>query len=217
MKCKIEGCDRKCRYITQQVCQKHYFRMMRYGTYELTKHGKGKCRTANAKGYVMLKEPNHPLAMKNGFVYEHRKVIYSKYGKQLPPCEFCGKEISWDSAHIDHKDETVNNNNDDNLRVLCNACNVMRSRIHIPSHTRKTSHAITYNEETKTPAEWARDPRVMIARNTILFRLRKGMTVEQALFGEKATHRGKKAKGYKPKYGEYQQKLKILKESREAA
>ncbi|EDJ2117581.1 HNH endonuclease [Salmonella enterica subsp. enterica serovar Kentucky] len=217
MKCKIDGCDRECRYMEQQVCQKHYFRMMRYGTYELTKHGKGKGISANAKGYVMIKEPSHPLAMKNGFVYEHRKAVYAKFGEHLPPCELCGKYVTWANAHIDHKDDRVNNNNPDNLRVLCNACNVMRSRIHIPSHTRKNSHAITFNGETKTPAEWSRDPRVSIAGNTILFRLRKGMSVEQALFGQKLTHRGKKANGYQPKYGEYQQKLKDLRDSRREA
>lgn len=207
MKCKIDGCDRDCMYITQQVCQKHYFRMMRYGTYELTKRGKHKAFTKNAQGYVMCRDTTHPLVMKNGFVYEHRKVIYAKYGDQLPPCELCGKEVNWNTAHIDHKDEVVNHNEENNLRVLCNACNVMRSRVHIPSHTRKTCHAITYHGETKTPAEWSRDPRVKIAGSTIISRLKKGMPVEQALFGEKATHRSKKANGYQPKYGEYQHKI----------
>ena len=50
-----------------------------------------------------------------------------------------------------------------------------------------------------------------------MFRLNKGMSVEQALFGEKLTHRSKKANGYQPKYGEYQQKLKDLRNSREEA
>lgn len=43
------------------------------------------------------------------------------------------------------------------------------------------------------------------------------MSVEQALFGQKLTHRGKKANGYQPKYGEYQQKLKDLRDSRREA
>ncbi len=217
MKCKVEDCDRDCRYVEQQVCQKHYFRMMRYGTYELTRHGKHKPFTRNAKGYVMSRDPEHPLAMKNGFVYEHRKVIYAKYGDRLPPCELCGKEVNWNTVHIDHKDEVVNNNEDRNLRVLCNACNVMRSRVHIPSHTRKSCHAITYNGETKTPAEWSRDPRVKIAGNTILGRLKRGMTVEEALFSERITHCNKKTKVYTPKYGEFQQKLKDLRNNREEA
>ncbi|MDQ6191387.1 HNH endonuclease [Klebsiella pneumoniae] len=110
--------------------------MMRYGTYELTKRGKRKDRTKNSKGYQMINFPDHPLVMANGFVYEHRKVIYDRYGDTLPPCEICGKEVTWKTAHIDHIDEVVDNNSDSNLRVLCRACNVMRSRVHIPEHTK---------------------------------------------------------------------------------
>nr|MDQ6120782.1 HNH endonuclease [Klebsiella pneumoniae subsp. pneumoniae] len=38
--------------------------------------------------------------------------------------------MTWKTAHIDHIDEVVDNNSDSNLRVLCRACNVMRSRTH---------------------------------------------------------------------------------------
>lgn len=41
--------------------------------------------------------------------------------------------------------------------------------------------------------------------------------MEQQVFGQKLTHRGKKANGYQPKYGEYQQKLKDLRDSRREA
>lgn len=205
MKCKVEGCDRECKhYPGKGVCQMHYFRMMRYGTYELTKVGKGKERTSNAKGYQMLKLPNHPLAMANGSVYEHRKVIYDRYGDALPPCEKCGKAVTWKTAHIDHIDEVVDNNDESNLRVLCRACNVMRSRVHIPEHTKKGRSSITLNGVTKTASEWSRDPRVNIAANTILFRLRNGMSPEEALFTPKITHRHTKAKTVSPAYGEYQ-------------
>lgn len=204
MKCKVADCDRKATYIQQCVCQKHYFRMMRYGTYETTRVGKGSGRTHNAKGYQMLKLPGHPLAMANGFVYEHRKVIYDKYGDSLPPCEKCAKTVTWRTAHIDHIDEVVDNNDESNLRVLCRACNVMRSRVHIPEHTKKGRTCITFDGVTKTASEWARDPRVTVASTTILFRLRKGMSTELALFSPKTTHRHKKAKTRTPTYGEYQ-------------
>ncbi|TCD13594.1 HNH endonuclease [Lelliottia amnigena] len=204
MKCKVEGCDRECKhYPGKGICQMHYFRMMRYGTYELTKVGKGKERTSNAKGYQMLKLPNYPLAMANGAVYEHRKVIYDRYGDVLPPCEKCGKEVTWKTAHIDHIDEVVDNNAESNLRVLCRACNVMRSRVHIPEHTKKGRAGITFSGETKTATEWARDPRVSVAGNTIKLRLKKGMSVEDALFSPKVTHRHTKARGRTPLYGEY--------------
>ncbi|WKZ94087.1 HNH endonuclease signature motif containing protein [Chimaeribacter arupi] len=205
MKCKVEGCDRECKHYPRKgICQMHYFRMMRYGTYELTKPGKRKERTHNSKGYQMLHLPHHPLAMANGSVYEHRKVVYDRHGEKLPPCEKCGTFVNWKTVHIDHKDEVVNNNEAENLRVLCRSCNVMRSRVHIPSHTRSRNHAITFNGDTKTLAEWARDPRVKVAGNTIKRRIESGMSVEQALFSEKITHRSSRAKTRQPKYGEYQ-------------
>lgn len=205
MKCKVDGCDRECKhYPGKGICQMHYFRMMRYGTYELTKSGKGKEKQRNGKGYLMIKMSGHPLAMANGFVYEHRKVIYDRHGDVLPPCEKCGKDVTWKTAHIDHIDEVVDNNEESNLRVLCRACNVMRSRVHIPEHTKKGRSSITLNGVTKTASEWSRDPRVKISATTILFRLRNGMDVESALFAPKVTHIHTKAKTVTPIYGEYQ-------------
>lgn len=204
MKCKIEGCERESVYKTQQVCQKHYFRMMRYGTYELTTVGKRKERSQNAKGYQMLFLPDHPLAMANGSVYEHRKVVYDQYGENIPPCQLCGKSINWKTVHIDHIDDSVDNNGPENLRALCRACNTMRARVHIPQHTVKRRHAITFKGVTKTPTEWAREPGVRVSGATIIRRIKDGMSVEQALFGEKVTHRGTKANPRQPLYGEYQ-------------
>ncbi|WP_447881028.1 HNH endonuclease signature motif containing protein [Serratia fonticola] len=210
MKCKIEGCEKECKhYPGKGICQMHYFRMMRYGTYELTAKPR-KPRSQNAKGYQMLHIPDHPLAMANGAVYEHRKVIYDRYGEILPPCEKCGKQVNWETAHVDHIDDAVDNNEPSNLRVLCRACNVMRARVHIPSHTRKRNLAITYQGETKTPTEWARDPRVKISGSTIRRRIANGAPVEQALFGKKVTHRHTTAKFTPPKYGEYQGPKKQL-------
>lgn len=204
MKCKVDGCDRESSYVSQQVCQMHYFRMMRHGTYELTTAGKRNNRSHNSKGYQMLYIPEHPLAMKNGYVYEHRKAVYEKYGEEIPPCELCGKAVNWETVHIDHIDDSVDNNEPANLRALCRACNTMRARVHIPQHTVNGRHAITYNGVTKTATEWARDPRVRVAGNTIVLRLKKGMTVEKALFSEKVTHRSTKAKPRKLLYGDYQ-------------
>lgn len=214
MKCKVEGCDRECKhYPGKGICQMHYFRMMRYGTYELTKVGKGKTRQRNGKGYQMLKMPDHPLVMANGFVYEHRKVIYDRHGEALPPCEKCGKTVTWKTVHIDHIDEVVDNNDESNLRVLCRACNVMRSRVHIPEHTKKGRSSITFEGITKTAYEWSRDPRVMVSAPTIIRRIKNGMSVKEALFSPKITHRHTRAKTVIPAYGEYQGPRK----SREAA
>lgn len=202
MKCKVEGCECDCRYMTQKVCQKHYFRMMRFGTYETTKVGKRKERSQNDMGYQMLHRPDHPLAMANGSVYEHRAVVYEKYGDILPDCELCGKSLTWETAHIDHIDEDVRNNHDSNLRPLCNPCNTLRGRYKYPEYLRKGRIALTFDGETKTANEWARDPRVNVTNTTITRRKREGMSDFDCLFSPKVTHNGNQPvkKPTPPKY-----------------
>ena len=126
MQCKIDGCGRDATYLKAQVCQKHYFRFMRYGTYELTKAGLRKYRLTNPAGYQKLYEPTHILANKDGYVYEHR-FVYFNSGKQINKCEMCGCDINWGDCHIDHIDNDVTNNNINNLRAVCRGCNVFRA------------------------------------------------------------------------------------------
>lgn len=88
--CSIDGCDHKIYYAERQICQMHYFRFMRNGTYEKIKQGKN--RTQNQVGYQMIPNSKHPLAMKNGYVYEHRMVFFDS-GKFNGKCEVCGINI----------------------------------------------------------------------------------------------------------------------------
>ncbi len=189
MKCKIDECERDVRYKADGVCQMHYFRMMRNGSYEKKKDRKKrvtarKHRTQNKKGYQMLYMQEHPLSMKNGYVYEHRFVIYSIFGDKLPPCELCEKSVSWSGydAHIDHIDEDVTNNERCNLRVLCNACNTRRTKR--TPHTEKGKISVTLYGETKTPEEWSRDDRIEVKGYVIRNRLKAGWSVEDALLKE---------------------------------
>lgn len=134
MSCKIAGCQKKISYKAMGVCQMHYFRWMRNGTFErLSKDKNGKVierkiRIENPKGYQLIYNPDHILAQKNGYVYEHRLVAFDKYGDTLPDCEKCGRTLSWAAyyTHIDHIDNNVRNNSPENLRPLCNGCNVKR-------------------------------------------------------------------------------------------
>jgi 5-methylcytosine-specific restriction endonuclease McrA len=152
--CKIDGCDRKAMYREQQVCQKHYFRFMRTGSYADRPLSRG-TRRQDPRGYWQLYLPEHPLADGTGHVWEHRKIVYERYGDALPPCELCGKLVNWKTVHIDHEDENPANNDPKNLRPLCRVCNVGRTaKVH---HEAKGRHAITFDGETKTAAEWARD------------------------------------------------------------
>ena len=200
VKCKIEGCERNAMYIKDCVCQMHYFRFMRTGSYELPPKPVRKEKTHNAKGYQMLFMPEHPLAMKNGYVYEHRYVMYQHIGEDLGICEFCGCSLDWKNCHVDHTDNDIKNNNLDNLRVICRGCNVMRSHRNIPKHTHKGHLGITFNGITMTATEWARYEGVNVSHVTIKRRLKNGWSVERALFTPSATHPNKKSKVRQTKY-----------------
>ncbi|MFU2131645.1 HNH endonuclease signature motif containing protein [Gallibacterium anatis] len=188
MKCKIDGCDREAVYRADCVCQMHYFRFMRNGTYELLI--KRKYRNQNKKGYQMIHEPDHPLVMKNGYVYEHRFMVYEKYGNDLPNCEFCGKALTWKNVHIDHINGDVKDNVIDNLRPLCRSCNTMRSSTKRIKHSCKNTSSITYMGVTMTAAEWARQKGVNVCPMAILARINKGWSVASALFTPSRKKRG---------------------------
>jgi len=185
-KCKVSGCDRVAIYKSDAVCQMHYFRKMRNGTYEKIKKPD---RWVHSAGYIVVCDHSHPLSSKRGLLYEHRKVVYSIYGDHLPPCEFCKSPSDWYSrkTHIDHIDKNKANNDPKNLRVLCNPCNSRRDRK--PEHEFSHTTAITINGETKTPTEWAREPGAMFCGASIKRRFDRGLSGYDAVFGK---HRLKK-------------------------
>ena len=135
--------------------------------------------------------PDHPLADSTGQVWEHRKIVYDRIGDVVPPCELCGKPLTWQVAHIDHIDEDPSNNDPKNLRPLCSTCNTHRS-MKLPLYLHKGHRGITFDGETKTANEWARDPRIKVAGHVISQRKRRGMSDYDALFSPKLTHNGKR-------------------------
>lgn len=198
MKCKVEGCGRDAMYKKQRVCQMHYFRNMRNNTYDTIM--KRKYRIVNPAGYHKIYEPQHILSDSQGYIYEHRAILFSTLGHlETIACQLCGKLMSWDNLQTDHIDEDVTNNHSYNLRPLCIACNTERGRAKIPKHTANGRYSITYLGVTKTPTEWARDENVKVSHSTIIRRKQLGMSDEDALFSEKKTHNGKKpVKGQRP-------------------
>ena len=189
MKCQIAGCDQETRYKARKVCQKHYFRFRRNGSYDLLPRTRQYRVEMPGKGYQRLYEPSHALTDSQGYVSENRKVIFDIYGWALPDCEICGKPTSWKTCHIDHIDENVKNNNSNNLRPLCPGCNTWRSMP--PLHTFDRNSAITFDGKTETAEGWSRDPRVKIWGGTITRRKNAGMSDFDALFSKKVTHNGK--------------------------
>lgn len=63
-------------------------------------------RTYNAKGYVLVRAPNHPHARNGGFVLEHRLVMEYDLGRYLEPDEV-----------VHHINEIVDDNRRENLRL----------------------------------------------------------------------------------------------------
>ncbi len=188
MQCKVDGCGRAAMYRVQAVCQKHYFRFMRNGTYSLVgprdRHGNPvvrQARRSNAKGYVMLYEPTHPLAMKDGYVYEHRKIVFDRDGQNLPACEICAAPTSWDSCHIDHRDEVVTNNEPANLRPLCRGCNTSRTE-------RATIIKYEHGGRLMSLAQWAKEPGVAVGLPHLRRRIKAGMAIGDALYAKNKTH-----------------------------
>lgn len=193
MECTIDGCSKEIAYKERQICQMHYFRYMRNGTYDI-KIKERKYRYTNPAGYQYLWEPDHPMARSTGTVSEHRFVVYNRYGENLPDCELCGAPTDWKTCHVDHIDEDVANNHQDNLRPVCRPCNTMRSRIKNPEHIHKNHTAVTHNGETKTAEEWSRCDGVEVSGATIRKRIKDGMSSSDAIFSSRKTHHNTKTK-----------------------
>ncbi len=197
MKCKVDGCDRDTDYDEQQVCQKHYFRFMRNGYYDLKRdreqiiHGKRpkKYRYQNPAGYELIDEPQHILSGKNGYVYEHRFVYYNDVDSNPSECSLCGDSITWQSLHIDHIDEDVSNNNKENLRALCRPCNVFRGH----DSESMGKYTIEIDGKIMSPFAWARKPGVVVTGSTILRRKKSGMSDYDSVYAPRITHNNTKS------------------------
>ena len=126
--CHVDGCERVAMYKAKRLCQKHYFRMMRTGSYELKRKIE---RLVTPNGYIKVLAEGHKLSDKHGYVYEHRLVLFNKYGDSELACEKCGARWLWRPYmdHVDHIDKNKQNNKASNLRPLCNGCNTKRTKI----------------------------------------------------------------------------------------
>ena len=206
MLCCVNECGREAHYKEAVLCQKHYFRQWRYGTTDLTRSAAP--RHENPEGYQWVLAPDHPLRHRTSkYVAEHRAVLFAAIGPGPMDCALCGKHLTWKTCKVDHIDENVRNNERSNLRPTCNRCNTHRN-MPAPVEWNRT-HTIEFEGIRLTPAEWARDPRVLVCGRQIILRKQAGMTDEQALFAPKRTHNGNA-----PAKAAYRAKLKELKRSR---
>lgn len=188
MQCVVDGCQRPAKYKAACLCQKHYFRQRRYGTTELVGPRKaGKIPTSramrkeNAKGYQLVFMPSHPLAMRDGYVYEHRLKVHERFGEALPACEICRAPTFWENCHIDHRDEDVRNNDIANLRPVCPGCNTSRT-------PRSTTPRFLFEGRQMTVTELSRLSNAQVGRAQISRRIAAGMSVADAVLLANKTH-----------------------------
>jgi hypothetical protein len=84
----------------------------------------------------MSYRPGHPLSDRNGYVGEHRAVLYDRIGPGPHHCHWCGTEVNWmpgsgarrGALVVDHLDNDAFNNADANLVPACQPCNGTRGR-----------------------------------------------------------------------------------------
>ena len=128
MTCKIPGCETIVRSRWGTLCNKHYFRGRRTGSFEeRAKAGPG----LNSRGYLVSQQKSHPASSKSGHLYEHRKVFYETRGPDGHSCFWCDIPLVWkgksfDKLCIDHLNGDKANNSPDNLVPSCHRCNIAR-------------------------------------------------------------------------------------------
>ncbi len=142
--CSVDGCKRYVRSDHGSYCRLHGERHRLHGDVSHARQG-GK-KWPNSDGYVLLYKPNHPLANKQGKVYEHRLVLWEKTAGCDQDCYWCGGRIQWfgrgkGQLVTDHLDGHVANNAPSNLVAACGDCNQRRG--YKPKQTCVRGHAYT--------------------------------------------------------------------------
>lgn len=99
--------------------------------------GAWRSRTAKRDNRQSIRNPEHPLAMRNGRVPFHRYVLYERIGPGTHSCHWCGDAVTWANRGIrgafngdllaDHLDGHITNNSAANLVPACNNCNTVRA------------------------------------------------------------------------------------------
>lgn len=117
--CSIEGCDHLEK--ARGWCSKHYERWRTFGTPDRAPERNP--RTVTPNGYVRVREPSHPLADGNGYVLEHRKVVYDA-------------GIDADGMDVHHKNRDRTDNRLENLAVMTHADHM---RLHAEERQREAA------------------------------------------------------------------------------
>lgn len=175
--CGVPGCGRVADRPKVALCETHYYRKRRHGSYEL--HRQRRAFYVGRHGYIKVTQPEHPLAHKGGCVLEHRKVYYDAHGAGPFQCHWCAKPIEWATLHIDHLNDTPGDNRLENLVPSCPPCNTTRGNHKSIAANQARGLNLTLNGVTLPAQLWA--DRLGISKVSLKARLAKGWSVARAL------------------------------------
>lgn len=180
--CTHDGCESPARSRKSGLCEMHYYRMRRRGSFALQREDNPPPEaTTNAEGYVREFLPHHPLwGETQGRLYQHRRVFFDAHGKGPHRCNWCGCELSWDTMDVDHVNAIRDDNRLSNLVPSCRPCNVKRGLSAMTeAHRLRSRCKISFAGETLTEGQWAE--RIGISRQSLRARLAAGWSVARAL------------------------------------
>jgi len=177
--CTIEGCQSVACRDKDTICEAHYMRRRRNGSFDVV-NTVTDGNLVHSGGYLLEYAPGHPLrAGSHSRVYQHRVVYYDAHGDGPFSCHCCGKSVSWSDMHVDHLNDVVTDNRIENLAAACAVCNQQRGRHKMAKTMRANGVIWSAHGLSMCKAEWAKY--LGVSRNTIESRLSRGASLEAAL------------------------------------
>lgn len=183
VQCKVDGCDNAASRTGKTLCEMHYYRKRRSGSFDLVDPKRGPITHSN--GYVLIYAPAHPLGTTSCRQYEHRIVYYDAHGDGPFSCHWCGAQVTWGDMHVDHVNAVRNDNRLGNLVASCPRCNQDRGIEKMRKTTRSKARSISLRGRTLSVPQWA--DVIGISVVSLYWRLDNGWSEERAV----TTPRGK--------------------------
>jgi hypothetical protein len=119
--CSIDGCSNPAKYMKRRICATHASRLIRTGQFAY--------RRIDKRGFIQLKEPNHPAAGPKGWADDHRKVFADANGIDGHSCYWCGGPTTWPDLVVHHLNLSKFDNRSENLVASCVQCDRSRSSL----------------------------------------------------------------------------------------